>query len=109
MRMASSRTHAAGTECDLMLDPGRPQPELERTTLTNFIRYSARGGVIAIALGTLALAQQVGAPLGSTQFVPFNQFMANTSAAAFNSVAAGKVANAASFTEMRQHIINLYQ
>ena len=62
------------------------------------------------------LAQQPGTsqvPLGNTpgttQFVPFDQFMANTASVAFNSATMAKVANAAAFAEMRQHIVNLYQ
>jgi hypothetical protein len=83
--------------------------------LPHFIRYSARAGILAIALGSLALAQQPGTAqpsadntLGTHPFVPFDQFMANT-ASAVQSAATAKVANAADLTEMRQHIMNLYQ
>ena len=86
--------------------------------MTNFLRYSARASVIAVALGVAALAQQptttqppTGNTLGTDQFVPFDQFIANTSGAAFNSAATAtaKVASDAAFTEMRQHIMNLYR
>ena len=39
----------------------------------------------------------------------FDRSMANTSTAAFQSAAPAKVANAAAFTEMRQHIRKLYE
>jgi len=67
------------------------------------------------------LAQQLGNtqpsaddPLDTHPFVPFDQFMANTATAntattAFQRAATSKVANAAVLTEMRQHIMNLYQ
>jgi hypothetical protein len=81
---------------------------MKRQLLTNYLRYSATAGVIVMTLGSIGLAQQPGTTQ-APQFVPFDQFMANTASAAFNSAAMPKVANAAGFAEMRQHIVSLYQ
>jgi len=42
-------------------------------------------------------------------FVSFDQFLSATTAAVYNSVSMPRVANAAAFAEMRQHILSMYQ
>lgn len=70
--------------------------------------------LIGAALGSMALAQSrettpppmAGAP---AQFVPFDQFIAETAAAPFNGAAPAKLASTAAFAEMRQHLLDLYE
>jgi len=84
--------------------------------MTNFFRCTARAGIIAIALGSVALPQQPettqplsGNTSSTTQFVPFDKFLADSSDNGINIAATAKVANTAALTEMRDHITKMYQ
>jgi len=61
-----------------------------------------------MVLVVLMSSGRASAQPGTDRFVPFNEFTATTAAAAF-SPSTGKVANAAAFEEMRQHILKMYE
>jgi hypothetical protein len=93
----------------------------ERQIYIEILQHTARAGVIVAAASFVALAQSAGNAPQAGEFVPFDQFIADTASGASSSAvvdtanaassgpAPAKVTNAAALTEMRQHILDLYK
>ena len=75
--------------------------------LKDILKTLKVGAISSTALVFFLSGSEMRAQSGSDTFVSFDQFLSATAAAVYNSTTMPKVANAAAFEEMRQHILKI--
>ena len=94
---------------------------MRRQVFTEILQYTARAGCIVAVASFGVLAQSAANPSPAVELVPFDRFVADianalssaavadTSNAALRRAVPARVANDAALTEMRRHVLDLYQ